>query len=1838
MIFRVLLASLFLIGVTSNAKNEFNGADISFAKENARQIESLRSQFPAGVKFATTEELRGGKLEDINHSGAKTTSAAGGPAREPAIFAGVRSRLTSVAESSRQAVLKNYYAAARYLKLFIPIKKPVEIKGAPTAGGGYYLRKYGSGSIPEVIFYTMGAITDDGSIARITWNFGDGTSVNMPPIMGGNAYIRHVYTTANHYDTFLEIEDNLGAVTKYTAYVETFENAAPTPKFSIINNGGTANAITYESLSTDRDGENLSYYWNFGDGTSSGQRLGAKLYSAPGTYDVSLQVTDGSSMEDVATAQVTVSGTTVTAKPAAVIDQSVRYGVAPLTVDFSGSNSFDIDGTVTFYRWESSIAPWPGAGITGQKALFTFERPGTYSVKLSVYDNAGNIGQRSVDIYVDGPETTTPEIVAFENGGRSVRFDNRTPSLNALAAPDCYSWSFGDGSSAVGRPQTKTYTADGTYNVQLTVRDVRARAVNAALSIVVDSTTDSPIATASVTPDFANTNQTVTYGSVGSSDPLGQPLNYRWRFSDGLRASTTATTYSRTYETPGVKNYELVVTNSRGMSALSSYFSNVKNGEPLEVQVKASPLVSAGPAVFTFNASSTRSFNGKITKFQFYIDGVYVGDGPIQTVTISAVGTHYYQFYATDARGTVAGFQDKIEVVNPASIPGGNVAPVAVVAASYSPVDKRIYFNCASSTDSDGSIANCAWTLNGSAYGNSKYKSILNPDPILYTIEATVSDNWGKTSTATNQVDLRTSIPTTTNFDFSPQKPLTNASVTFGAEKSSVASGAIRKFEWSFGDSTSGTGAVVTHPYAAAGTYTVTLTTTDLTNATRTATKSIVVAAAQPTPALVIVARDSSVTGYATNGSTLRTLGFPATVRFSMNSPGSNGLIQSAVWNFGTGESGYGRDVEYNFKNAGTYTVTANGIVDGITATQVSMTVVISELGSCLNSPEETLCLRHASAVGGTYPVSLKTWTVNHNLTSTNWSTTAAQYPAAWIKLRAEDGSGDEIDISSATTRASAALTITRDTLLKLNPDLTRPYRFVVQGRSTTGAAMLGQSSEFYFGTNQLDVTASEAGAFVELFTTLSNHHYFRSLGVATTVNFADLPSGPAVLIVTKGAKKVFKKIQLGVYDRQALTVNLDEVQTLATFKRGPKMRPSRVWAKRYATANASTKLTGDSSLPSWTQGLCGEDTPFSAAGERKIGEGESSVWGFSSAEPVAQSEFRAIPTTMDKPVRVSCGVATEALLFGQNKWKFKDGPLRCSGDPNPHSYWKQYLSGLAKESAPITVRYEIRDAWATSEVVKGHFVTSSRDMMLNNGWSIADLTSRLGIWTDEVQDGKMRTIFDVQIPKQFKRPEIRFILESENSSDPASVYRVDCDVLDFSDRVPKIARFESTTLDTTAPTLNSNARNSLDPRFGFFPVQYDGRAAGAATAVANSAKAQYAVAFNIFERSDVTWQGVGIKVQYGEQDDVLLTVPFDSAPTVDPDTGYVKGTITIATSALLDLFKWRPGFNKVNLKIRPLGKITTNYDFSGSNKDYEFTALFDLQSVKAQQLPNICEAGFFGTVVSTFVREDVVRALSGAKLGSATMRCGDFSLPFGGAFFVSSAWQKAGNQYGTAGLIRTLNVTGSHDFYDDFSIASPDRKADVQEYQLLSTAAVTLAAEVNPISGGVSTPKQKILDFCKPAVGNPLPPCTSATVFADIDADKIIKVCQWYGTTTVPVDGCPTYDRSKVARFSKWVELNAGGLSDLFGFSSLQSRIATGFTKPATPATTTGWQYDALVKGTWPDGRVIYRASIDFAQPLSQVRASVCHADINGCTEIANSFVHSFTLYDSILINLGWR
>ena len=248
----------------------------------------------------------------------------------------------------------------------------------------------------------------------------------------------------------LTVTDN-AAATNQTVRTVTV-NAPPIASFTSACSGLTCSFNA--SGSSDPDGTIASYAWTFGDATTGSGATVSRTYAAGGTYTVTLTVTDNAA----ATSQ-TVRTVIVNAPPIA----SFTSACSGLTCSFNASGSSDPDGTIASYAWTFGDAA-TGSGATASR---TYAAGGTYTVTLTVTDNAAATNQTVTTVTVNAPP-----IASFTSACSGL-----TCSFNASGSSDpdgtiaSYAWNFGDATTGSGATVSRTYAAGGTYSVLLTVTD-----------------------------------------------------------------------------------------------------------------------------------------------------------------------------------------------------------------------------------------------------------------------------------------------------------------------------------------------------------------------------------------------------------------------------------------------------------------------------------------------------------------------------------------------------------------------------------------------------------------------------------------------------------------------------------------------------------------------------------------------------------------------------------------------------------------------------------------------------------------------------------------------------------------------------------------------------------------------------------------------------------------------------------------------------------------------------------------------------------------------------------------------------------------------------------------------------------------------------------------------------------------------------------------------------------------------------------------------------------------------------------------------------------------------
>jgi PKD repeat protein len=227
--------------------------------------------------------------------------------------------------------------------------------------------------------------------------------------------------------------------------------------------GTAATPLSFSGSGTDPQAETLTYAWNFGDGSApmSGANTNHS-YQVPGTYTVSVTVTDTSHLSATATFN------TIIAAAAPVANAGGPYaGTAETPIVFIGSKSYDPQGETLNYAWNFGDS---SPGSTGVSPGHTYAQPGSYILSLTVIDASGLSATATAQVIVAA-------VAPVANAGGPYMGTTGTPiALNGSGSTDpqsealSYSWNFGDGGTAdTGSSPSHTYAQPGSYVISLTV-------------------------------------------------------------------------------------------------------------------------------------------------------------------------------------------------------------------------------------------------------------------------------------------------------------------------------------------------------------------------------------------------------------------------------------------------------------------------------------------------------------------------------------------------------------------------------------------------------------------------------------------------------------------------------------------------------------------------------------------------------------------------------------------------------------------------------------------------------------------------------------------------------------------------------------------------------------------------------------------------------------------------------------------------------------------------------------------------------------------------------------------------------------------------------------------------------------------------------------------------------------------------------------------------------------------------------------------------------------------------------------------------------------------------
>jgi PKD repeat protein len=282
---------------------------------------------------------------------------------------------------------------------------------------------------------------------------------------------------------------------------------------------------------------------------------------APPEFAVGLgQPVDGSVFD---TGRIAISGraeddVSIARVEAAIVDNLGRY------MDSSG-RFFS-----TSPSWRTVFLNSPGSPGSNFSYTSPVIPPGAYTVLVRPTDHVDQIGETrtATGVVVNHPPNNAPVASGSVDCAQNVCEFDGTASTDENPTGLTYQWTYGTAGSATGPKPVKTFTAPGTYDVTLTVKDEWG----ATASTVIPVSITTPTGNLAPAPQLTRlcSGMSCAVSGAGTLDPnSGDVVSYSWNWGDGTSPST-GQTGSHAYLAPGTFTIQLTVTDGWGASATTS--------------------------------------------------------------------------------------------------------------------------------------------------------------------------------------------------------------------------------------------------------------------------------------------------------------------------------------------------------------------------------------------------------------------------------------------------------------------------------------------------------------------------------------------------------------------------------------------------------------------------------------------------------------------------------------------------------------------------------------------------------------------------------------------------------------------------------------------------------------------------------------------------------------------------------------------------------------------------------------------------------------------------------------------------------------------------------------------------------------------------------------------------------------------------------------------------------------------------------------------------------------------------------------------------------------------
>jgi gliding motility-associated-like protein len=818
-----------------------------------------------------------------------------------------------------------------------------------------------SGCTPLVVNFSD---LSTGNPVQWHWNLGNAT-ISFLQNPSATYFAPGQYTVTLIVTNAAGISDTL---TK-TQYITV--NGKPTVNFTAAPlTGCYPLPVHFTDQSVAGSGTVSAWLWDFGDGISSTLQNPLHTYTGSGNYNVSLRVTNSAGCINVLTKSQYVK---ISTGVHAAYTNSVPSSCNPPSI-INFTNQSTGSGTLS-YQWTFG----DGGTSTLTNPSHTYVTAGTYTVRLITTNNTG-----CKDTITKTNSIIIGSVHAGFSSNSSVCVNSALAITNtSLPNPVSSAWDFGDGTTSTATNPVKIYTAAGVYTIRL-VANFGACNDTAYSSVTVLA---KPVA------DFTGINTSACKAPLTvnfTSTTIGFGNSFHWDFGDGN--TSTAANPTNTYNTAGIYDVTLIVTNLSGCSDTMRKVAFVKI-QPPHASIDNLPKSDCAPLTWHFTATVNAVDPVIGYEWDFGDGNTSTSSNPTHTFP---AGTYTIRLIVT----TAGGCKDTTTAVDGIV---ASVKPVANFVANPLDVCAHVPVNF---TDlSTGTVNRWLWNFGDGGTSTSQNPVHLYEDTGYFTIQLIVwNSGCPDTIRFVNYIHIKPPIANfTAAFNCVDPRIQTFTDHSIGADV----------WNWNFGDGATSTQPSPVHTYADTGTYLVTLTVRNNTTGcehTKTLSVKVIIEKAN------FIATDSVICK--NNPTSFSTVGIvPAN-------------IATYNWDFGDGATATGANPLHTYTSAGSYSVQL--IITDILGCSDTLTkalyirvdgptagFVVDNPGNCISS---NVTFTDHSVSDGTHPIMTWIWDYGDGIIDTlhtppfQHSYTAPGFYTITLKVIDSKGCIDTVTIANAVT------------------------------------------------------------------------------------------------------------------------------------------------------------------------------------------------------------------------------------------------------------------------------------------------------------------------------------------------------------------------------------------------------------------------------------------------------------------------------------------------------------------------------------------------------------------------------------------------------------------------------------------------------------------------------------------------------------------------------------------------------------------------------------------------------------------------------------------------------